>query len=550
MNWREKLLVFGIFFLGFSFFSSFKTTVQIPDEEYVIRVAQNITEGKSLNLPDYPPYKHPGTTEIGRDGKRYSTYPIGQSIIFAPFYYVSKKLNVLFSPYRGESNEDLQTWANRVESETTRYLYIVPALFSALSCFIFYIFCFALGARRIACIVTTTIFAFCTMVWPYSKFLLSESSQAFFLIATVYFLFMQKSENRFKAFPMALAGLCFGLLCIVKPTFLILGAAFAVYWLYKPFNKKDLIVSVGIFMLIFLAIFSLQLIYNYIRFNSSTNFGYIKAGFFTPFYVGIYGFIFSSGKGFFFYSPIAVLFFLTVKRLFREQRELAFLFIAIIVIMTTVYASWNVWSGDLTWGPRFLVPLIPFFMLPAVYFMDDIYATGKKIKIAFVAMLVLASLFVQVPAVAVHYLYYLNYFKSYVSPIPAPNITVNFRGQTGQIAIRDPYIDFQFIPEFSPILGQWWVLENLIFPGPKSMEDTPWEGLGFNKFHKNRPLNAQFDLWVVNLVKDSIKTGRFGNLFYPIIMICLIPMVILYYVFDVKIHRGFHTTKDQRYRLS
>lgn len=531
---REKLLIFLIFFLIFSFFSSFKTEVQIPDEEYVLRVAQNIAESKPLNLPEGFPYTHKGVTEKGRDGKNYSTYPIGQSLIFAPFYYLSKKMNVFLSPYDGDGSiESLRNWANGIEFETTRYLYVVPALFSALTCLIFFMFCFRLGHNRKICILTTSILAFCTMIWPYSKFLLSEATQTFFLISTFYMVFLLKEEND-RIFFAILAGIAFGFLNIIKPTFLIIALPLAAYWFYGNREMKRGLVLAVIFIVAFMLVFWTQIAYNIIRMGEGSNFGYTKGGFSSPFYAGLYGFLFSSGKSFFLYSPVALLFFFSIRSFFKKKRELSLLFASTIIIMILVYSSWGVWSGDLCWGPRFLVPLIPLFMMPTAGLFEKMLKAQKRMQIALVSLLVLLSLLVQVPAVAVHYLHYLNYFKTYVSPIPPPNMTINFKGRIGKMPLRDSYIDFQFIPEFSPVLGQWWVFKNLLFRNKEAFLDTPWKKLGLNVIHQKIPLRAKFDLWTIELVDRSLTRGNFSNLFYLITMLLLIPLVIVFYFFDMK----------------
>ncbi len=544
MGLREKLLVFLIFFLIFSFFSSFKTAVQIPDEEYVIKIAQNLVELKPLTLPDVYPYKHPGVTETGRDGKRFSSYPIGQSLVVAPFYFISKKLNVLFSPKKDSMTfDEIRKWSNDIETETTRYLYVIPALFSALTCLLFYLFCFSMGFKRITCLISASIFAFCTMTWPYSKFLLSESTQTFFLLLTVYLLFLQR-QNGFSIVLMIFAGLSFGMLNIIKPTFLILFPAIVVYWYYKNYeNKRQALISGLLFFGLFMLIFSIQIWYNSYRFSQASNFGYSRGGFSSPFYTGLWGLLLSSGKSFFLYSPVTLLFFFSVKRFFKKFGLEAYLFCAIIILIIGTYANWNVWSGDMSWGPRFLLVLIPFFMIPSALIIEDLIDRKNRIKLSLVSLLVLASLLVQIPIIAVHYLHYLNYFKNNVSFVPGQWEKVeDLKGYSGTVSLRDHYFDYQFVPEFSPILGQWWVFKNIIFKSKSSFENTPWKGLGLNKFHRNKPLKTRWDLWIVEIINSSFERGNFGNLFYVFTMIFLIPLVIMVYLIDIKFKKGFNTT--------
>jgi hypothetical protein len=283
---------------------------------------------------------------------------------------------------------------------------------------------------------------------------------------------------------MFLAGLAAGFLCIIKPTFLILLPLFALYRYWGNLEDRKLTaISALLFLAAFTAIFSVQIWYNSYRFSSVSTFGYTKASFSSPFYNGLWGLLLSPGKSFFVYSPVVVLFFFSIKRFLLDHKKEGLLFISIIILMIGVYCRWNVWSGDLCWGPRFLLVLIPFFMIPTAYIFEELLLKRGRIKLAIVSILVLGSILIQVPAIAVHYLHFLNYFKRNVSFIPPPNQRIFIDGEKRALGLRDHYIDFQFIPEFSPVLGQWWVFKNLIFKNKEAFQNTPWKGLGFNKFH-------------------------------------------------------------------
>ena len=50
--------------------------------------------------------------------------------------------------------------------------------------------------------------------------------------------------------------------------------------------------------------------------------------------------------------------------LYRLDRPFALLLAALIVETVAFYASYLYWSGDWTWGPRYLVTVVPLLILP------------------------------------------------------------------------------------------------------------------------------------------------------------------------------------------
>jgi hypothetical protein len=85
-------------------------------------------------------------------------------------------------------------------------------------------------------------------------------------------------------------------------------------------------------------------------------------GFTTPFWSGLAGLLGSPGESVFLYSPvlIAAAFLLPgLRRADRAAFAAACLAPAALIVL---YASW--WFHAYTWGPRFLLPAIPFLTLP------------------------------------------------------------------------------------------------------------------------------------------------------------------------------------------
>jgi hypothetical protein len=139
-------------------------------------------------------------------------------------------------------------------------------------------------------------------------------------------------------------------------------------FLYLRHNKK-LITS---FLLSLAMMISLAGVVNYLRFESFTEFGY-GGGFGTLYYnhgwTGLLGLLASPGKGLIIYFPVTIVFPIAMIYMYRKNKGI-FLLTAFIVIASWLYFGTleannqsRFWSGAIAWGPRYMIPLLPFITI-------------------------------------------------------------------------------------------------------------------------------------------------------------------------------------------
>jgi hypothetical protein len=138
--------------------------------------------------------------------------------------------------------------------------------------------------------------------------------------------------------------------------------------------------------------------YSVLRFGSPLSSGYSEATWDIPFLYGLYGMLFSPGKSVFLYNPIILLALIGVPLLARRHRDEALLITLLAVSFLALYASYSFWTGGWNWGPRFLLPLVPFLMLSTATLLEDSPVRGSQI--AFTALGIL-GLTIQLPAILV-----------------------------------------------------------------------------------------------------------------------------------------------------
>ena len=521
---RHALLVFLFFSLFYVLTNSFRHTVQMPDEEYVLRVAASLVNGTPVYLPDdLPHYK--GATDVGKNGKVYSSYQIGQSIVYAPFYFLINRLLAFsepFDPLRFEGGRaEYETW---LERETRSYLYLCPALFAALSCAVFFLFAWRLGFSSSTLLLLTLFYGLSTMVWPYSKYLLSEATLNALSLLSVYLLYAQRQDGKLKPKAMILSGAVFGLLLSIRAIYVIFLPILAFYWFFKN-QERRFIAPLVAFLVPATLLFVPQLVYDHIRFGSLFSMGYSQGKFSTPLYVGIYGFLFSSGKSFFLYNPVCLLFFPGIFFFFKRARTETYLILSMLVIVPLKFAGWWVWSGDPCWGPRYLLILIPFTLFPVGELLERVVQDKILLRRAFLGFVFILSTGVQVLAVSVHYLYYLNYVHQSSSFIARARYEVAAKTNGALIPMRDHFLETEFIPEYSPILGHLWILKSLVSDNQNIASSAPWAGLGFSQIHENFPVRAEWDLWIVNLILKGLKVSNVRIILAAVTLILVLSIV-------------------------
>lgn len=109
-----------------------------------------------------------------------------------------------------------------------------------------------------------------------------------------------------------------------------------------------------------------DLAYNYARTGGLFNNGYTKANivsFDTPLLVGLYGLLFSTGRGLLWFAPPVIVAFWATSTFLRRWRWEGGLILSLFSVGLIFYSLYYYWAGGVAWGPRFLLPYLPLLML-------------------------------------------------------------------------------------------------------------------------------------------------------------------------------------------
>jgi hypothetical protein len=106
--------------------------------------------------------------------------------------------------------------------------------------------------------------------------------------------------------------------------------------------------------------------YNRVRFGDPFVTGYhfdSGEGFTTPFWQGFWGLMVSPYRGAFWHTPLLLATPVGFVCFWRQHRAECILIAALSSALIGLYSLWWMWWGGFAWGPRFLVPLTPLWVL-------------------------------------------------------------------------------------------------------------------------------------------------------------------------------------------
>ena len=439
------------------------------------QVAKSIVEKGELSIPE-------STFSIrGMDGRSYSLYGLGWSILAVPFYAGGK--------FVGGNPENLTLLLN--------------PLIGAATVTLVFLFSIALGYSRRSSLVVAIFYGLGTLAWPMAKHPFDHIVETFFVLLSVYFMYLHISKNAI--IHLILSAICIGFAIntrlvsiFVLPALLVLmGAGCGVSWRLVDKNKI-IFRKIVIFMLVLLPFAVLVLFYNYYRFGSIFETGFqllaVKTGldFFsgTPFLTCFRGFLTSPGKGFFYYSPIAIFFFFTIVPFYKKHRCTAIAFI-LLILSYLFFLSRNIyWHGDWAWGPRYLLTITPFVIIPITGLLDSVRwrKNNSFIKLPVYVVFTL-SLLIQISAVSVHYHnYFINLQKD-------QNVQFTAVHAEGVPPIYEPPPEIYFTWMKSPIVSQIKEIKRIGTEIKKyRFVELPQNATNLEKI-KVLPLMNLFDFW-------------------------------------------------------
>jgi hypothetical protein len=437
MEEKKKSLLFIIFHLSALFFSVYLLTASVAKVydndagKLRLEVVRGIVERHDLSVSEEMGIE-------GADGRYYSWLGIGSALLAVPFYMAAE--------YMGAPPENV--------------VLAMSLLFVVATGVLVFLFCLSLGYSRRASVLTAVFFGLGTMAWPYAKHPFNRPVETFFVLLSVYLLYLYTVDRRVTL--LLSSAFSFGIAFATRTTSILVLPPLVIMMLFSYSRESGLWANAramardsALFALAFLPFLGLCLWYNHYRFGSVLETGYsliaarngvdLFKG--TSLLRGLGGLLVSPGKGFFYYSPVAVLFFFSIRSFYKRQPGLALGLVCLVLSYLLFHSKYVYWHGDWAWGPRHIFVITPFLIMPAAGIFDSPLWLRKTFPRVMVYSVFAVSFLVQLVAVSVNYQkYFLN--LRYVEKLP---FTVTY-GEGIQPTIEPPP-EVYFNWRRSPILA-------------------------------------------------------------------------------------------------
>ena len=411
----DRALAIALFALLYAvYLATFSGTYHSSDEMTILATTDSLARRGAWDV-ELLRWMDQQQQTFGLDGHLYSRKSPGMSLAALPLYWLALQFDSLGNVHVG-------------------MLTNVP-LTALIGVLVF------LALRRLhfgqgVALLTSLAFGLGTMAWPYARYLYGEPLAALGLMLGFYFLLRFRDEEDRLSALLAGVGLAVAVLARINNAVAIpfLGLLLLTY-LYRRRERywQAYLMPVLLFGLPVLVALGFTGWFNWWRFGSPFEIGYLPGETFSrPFFEGLYGLTLSAGKGLFWYNPLLIAAAAAWPALYRRLRAEALLVAAIVLTTIVFYAPWYLWWGGHAWGPRFLVSLLPFAVLPLAVVLE--LAARLRALAVVLAALAAVSVVVQVLGVAV-----------------SPNLYLD--DVYTQLGLYHPVTLFD--PAYSPLIRQW-----------------------------------------------------------------------------------------------
>ncbi len=289
-----------------------------------------------------------------------------------------------------------------------------------------------LGYRERTGLRLALLFGLATIAWPYATQFFGEPLSAFSLLLAFYGILSWKETGRARWMLYAGVGAGIALATVTAHALLValLGLYTVAAWFLRRRTATDTLrgtlTAAAAFVAPILAAGALLLLYNWMRFGSAFDTGYhftTGEGFTTPIWQGLWGLLFSPYRSVFLHTPLFIASMAAFVPFTRRHRVEGVLIALMSLVLVGMYSMWWMWWGGYAWGPRFLVPLAPFWVLLLAPLTEQFallhHATATRSKRALdygLLALVIISFLVQVAAVSINFVNYETLLRSEYFP--------------------------------------------------------------------------------------------------------------------------------------
>ena len=371
---EEIFLSLLLFLFLMSFYMLFYSTAPasrfIGEGHVKIEILNNLLDEGTIGLDG------PSQAVPGRDGKYYTWHDFGQNIFVLPVFVFTRGI--------------LDALA----------FFIANSVFTSLSALVLFRLLMLASYRPWPSLATAMVFALATFAFFYAAKAPFEHPIAnFFALGSFYFMARLYYGGSRKNILYAALLLGFGI--ITRADIILTTLPLLVLYAGSRGRSgrewKDL--SLVVFVLLPFLVFIL--FYNYVRFENIFVTGYAMANKKETLFslgnipMGLAGFLVSPGRSIFVFSPVLVAALFYLKDFKRHVNKRFFqACVGMVSIYILFFSAFFAWDGEWCWGPRYILIVVPFMLMPLASFFES-WDRRKALEKAAVIISVIVSALVQ-----------------------------------------------------------------------------------------------------------------------------------------------------------
>jgi hypothetical protein len=354
-------------------------------------LAPNILAPVETILADSEDLQIPYTV-VGRNGLTYAKYGLGQSVVALPLY----TLGMMGRAITGSLS------APRFAAV------MLNSLLTAITAGLLLVLSRELEYSTRAGITLALAYAVCSPAWAYTHTFFSEPLVTLCLVAGALAAvrFSQREQIRWLVLMGSILGLALLTRINAVAALPALGLYLALTWRARQTSTRSIIQQATAALIAFGLGAGLMVLYNIYRFNDPLDFGYRTSNWQTPFYRGLYGLTLSPGKGILWYAPVIVLGLASFRPFARRWPREAWLCAGVPLGYLLFHSAYTYWEGGWSWGPRLILPALPFILLPASAILD--HRRQRPAAELALALILVLGLVIQIPAIGGNYAHTLQ----------------------------------------------------------------------------------------------------------------------------------------------
>jgi hypothetical protein len=398
---RIPFLIFIICFTVFVFSNdghrySFDEDVAYQ-QSYRIATFENdpsYIQGESRIFFEYPWLFPPesNTRAICQNGILCSGAFIFHSVTQVPFIFFNHVFNFISDDDLVLDHNDFDdfhyvSWRNDINPNFTFLELFYGPFFTSISVSILFLICRSFGISLKNSIFVSFLYGFGTMAFSYSQTSLSSPPMVLFALLGFYF-FGKWNTNNYPRY-LIFSGISFGLAFLTRSdaVLFIIPSFFLILYLIK--SRKEKIKSLLGFIIPTFSAYGLHHLISYVAYGSTSSgavsslSAVVEGSKISTVFMNIFGLLFSPGVGLFIYSPVLIVIFVGFFDFYKKNKQQCILLLGFIFMFVYIYSSGENWHGLNGWGPRYLLPLVPFLLIPIAF---SIEKRGTPFKLLLIVL--------------------------------------------------------------------------------------------------------------------------------------------------------------------